>query len=125
MPHAMRWLCPTMMPGAPGSATPATFMPGASRCVMYQMPGSEYSRCMSLDSSALPDAVWLPAMAQALDPGLASPNPRIAYRKFTLARSPCAIRLFLTISSFHVVVRLRYMCRHSSRQSTALHGRGW
>src|ERR1022692_4023153 len=66
MPHAMRWLCPTMMPGVPGSATPAAFMPGASRCVMYQMPGSEYSRCMSLDSSALPDAVWHVARQQRL-----------------------------------------------------------
>src|SRR5450759_243943 len=107
MPQAIRWLCPTTMPGAPGSATPTALRPGASRCVMYQMPGSEYSRCMSLESSGLPDAVWLPAMAQALDPGLASPMPRIGYRNSTLARSPCAIRLFLTISSFHEVVRLR------------------
>ena len=39
---------------------------------MYQMPGSEYSRCMSFESSGLPDAVWLPARAQAFEPGLHS-----------------------------------------------------
>ena len=40
----MRWLCPAMIPGVPGSATPDTFSPGASRWVMYQpgwLPGDE------------------------------------------------------------------------------------
>ena len=36
------------------------------------MPGSEYSRCISLESSGLPEAVRLPAMAQALEPGCGS-----------------------------------------------------
>src|ERR1039458_3269228 len=68
MPHAMCRLCPTTTPASPGMVTPATSRPGACRCAMYQIPGSEYSRCISFESSGLPDAVWLPAMAQALDP---------------------------------------------------------
>src|SRR5437660_423030 len=113
-----------MMPGAPGSATPATSNPGACRCVMYQMPGTEYSRCISFERIGLPLAVWRPPTTHAFDPGLASPVPCEGNRNCTFSRLPCARRLVLTTSSFHVVVRLRYMYRHISRQSTLLHGRG-
>jgi hypothetical protein len=50
MPQAMRWLCPTMMPGAPGSATPGRrpgrAPPGASctRCRAANTPGACRSR---------------------------------------------------------------------------------
>ena len=98
MPQAMRWLWPTITPGTPGSATPETSRPGAWRCVMYQMPGSEYSRCMSFESSGLPEAVWLPAMAQALEPGCTSPVARAGNRKSTFCGSPSASMLRLTIS---------------------------
>ena len=92
---------------------------------MYQMPGSEYSRCMSLESSGLPEAVWLPAMAHALEPGCASPVARVGNRKSTFCGSPSASMSRLIISFRHVVVSVRNMCRQSSRESTALQGRGW
>ena len=92
---------------------------------MYQMPGSEYSRCMSLESRGLPEAVWLPAMAHALEPGRTSPEARAGNRKSTFRGSPSARMLRLTISSRHVVVSVRDMCRQTSRESTVLQGRGW
>ena len=69
MPHAMRWLCPTITPGTPGRATPDTSRPGAVRCTMYQMEGREYSRCISLESSGLPEAVKRPLKAHPFEPG--------------------------------------------------------
>ena len=58
---------------------------------MYQMPGSEYSRCISLESSGLPEAVRLPAMAQALEPGKRLvAGARWRNRKLTLRASPSA-----------------------------------
>ncbi len=76
---------------------------------MYQMPGTEYSRCMSLERIGLPLAVCRPESAQALDPGLVSPVPCEGYRNWTFSRLPCESSALFTISSFQVVVRLRYM----------------
>ena len=42
-----------------------------------------------------------------------------------MARSPAASMSRFRISSFHVVVRSRYMCSPIRMVSTTLHGRGW
>ena len=98
-----------MTPGTPGRHTPETSRPGASRCAMYQMPGSPYCKCMSFDSSGLPDAVWLPEMAHAFEPGGGSPPVPTGNRKPTFRGSPAAIMVRLTISARQVEVRSRYM----------------
>ena len=124
MPQAMRRLCPTTTPGVPGRVTPVASRPGASRCAMYQMPGSPNSRCISFESSGLPEAVRLPAMAHAFDPGCVSPPVRMGNRKFTLRASPPSSMLRLFTSARHVEVRSRNMYRQISSESTSLHGRG-
>ncbi len=100
-------------------------MPGACRWVMYQIPGSPYSRCISLASSGLPEAVWVPDRAQALEPGGGDPLPRAGNRKSTLCASPWASMSRLSKSSRQEVLRSRNMCRQISSESTTLQGRGW
>ncbi len=54
--------------GTPGRETPVTWRPGASRSAWYQMPGTLWARCMSLERSGLPVAVWAPETTQLLEP---------------------------------------------------------
>src|SRR5271157_52832 len=68
-PQAMERLCPTMTNGTPGSVTPATSKSPAVRWASYQTLGICKSRCISLESSGLPDAVCAPDTTQLLDPG--------------------------------------------------------
>ena len=61
-PHATWPLLPTTMLGRPGRDTPVTFCgaPSASENASdarYQMIGTPIARCMSLATSATPDAV--------------------------------------------------------------------
>src|SRR5258708_5380871 len=57
-----------MMKGTPGRQTPVTWrLPvgvGAWRSAWYQMPGTVWARCMSLEMSGLPVAVWAPEPAK-------------------------------------------------------------
>ena len=47
---------------------------------MYQMPGIDMARCMSFESSGLPEAVRLPAIAHAFEPGCGSAPDRTGNR---------------------------------------------
>ncbi len=76
---------------------------------MYQMPGSENSRCMSFDRIGFPEAVSRPAMAHAFEPGWASLPVRGGNRTFTFAASPRASMVRFIISSRQVVVSVRNM----------------
>src|SRR5438477_10422490 len=84
-PQATWSLWPTMMKGTPGRETPATWRlpeevgdspplrassPGTPtwRSASYQMPGTVWARCMSLERRGLPVAVWAPETAQLLEP---------------------------------------------------------
>src|ERR1035438_65818 len=86
----MRWLWPTTTPGAPGRVTPATARPGACRWAMYQMPGREYSRCMSLERIGLPEAVRLPARAHEFEPGTILSKLRSSIQKLAKLSSVAA-----------------------------------
>ena len=63
-----------MMKGAPGRATPVTWNEpegvGAWRSVSYQMPGTPWERCMSLERMGFPEAVWAPETTQLLEPAM-------------------------------------------------------
>ena len=100
-------------------------MPGACRWVMYQMQGKPYSRCISLASSGLPEAVWAPDRAQPLEPGGGSPALRAGNKKSTLCGSPWASISRFIKSSRQEALRVRYMCRQIKSESTTLQGRGW
>src|SRR5438309_168428 len=80
-PQATWSLWPTMMNGTPGRETPVTWRlpeslalrasasgPPTWRSASYQMPGTVWARCMSLERSGLPVAVWAPETTQLLDP---------------------------------------------------------
>src|SRR5258708_15991450 len=71
-PQATWSLWPVMMKGTPGRETPVTWrLPvgvGAWRSAWYQMPGTVWARCLSLERSGLPVAVWVPEMTQLLEP---------------------------------------------------------
>src|SRR5438309_6040413 len=84
-PQATWSLWPTMMKGTPGRETPVTWRlpvevgdsprlrarsPGTPtwRSASYQMPGTVWARCMSLERSGLPVAVWAPETTQLLEP---------------------------------------------------------
>ena len=62
----------------PGRVTPATSKSPAVRCASYQMFGIASSRCMSFDSSGLPDAVCAPETTQLLEPGRSAGRHRSA-----------------------------------------------
>ena len=55
--------------GTPGSENPVTFSPGACRWTSYQVEGIPHSRCVSFAIKGLPEAVCLPEIAKAFDPG--------------------------------------------------------
>src|SRR5260370_604202 len=77
-PQAMWSLWPTMMKGVPGRAAPrkgvAAGVGGAGE-VSYQMPGTPWERCMSLERRGLPEAVWEPETTQLLEPAMQVSQP--------------------------------------------------
>src|SRR6185312_5238082 len=74
-PHAMYLFRPMTTAGAPGSVAPMTSKSPADRCARYQSDGICASRCGSLASSGLPDAVIVPSTTQLLEPS-ADPSGR-------------------------------------------------
>src|ERR1700704_2303554 len=68
-PQAMRWLCPTLMKGRPGSEKPSTLKSPEWSCTSYQTPGTRSGRCISFESSGLPETVCAPETTQLFDPG--------------------------------------------------------
>src|ERR1041385_7758054 len=89
-PQAMRWLCPTLMKGTPGREKPSMLKspewscssyhtPGREKpsmlkspewsCSSYHTPGTRCGRCISFESSGLPDTVCAPETTQLLEPG--------------------------------------------------------
>ncbi len=76
-PQATWPLLPTTIAGVPGSVTPVILCspPGSSfvphtNDARYHTCGTRSPRCMSSATIARPSAVWLPATAQLLLPGL-------------------------------------------------------
>src|SRR3954467_476535 len=67
-PHAMYLLRPITTAGAPGSVAPITSKSPAERCARYHSDGICASRCGSLASSGLPEAVIVPSTTQLLEP---------------------------------------------------------
>src|SRR5450755_2886576 len=59
-------LCPSRMPGRPGTLTPVTDRPGARSATWYQTEGMVCGRCGSPASMALPPATAGPLTAHAL-----------------------------------------------------------
>src|SRR5258707_13682122 len=110
MPHAMRSLWPIITHGIPAMETPETLSPGALRWTIYQVDGTFQSRWGSFASRGLPLAVCAPEMAQAFDPGCASPPERYGNRVLTLIASPPASIAAFTVSSFHELESVRYIC---------------
>src|SRR5215471_4268450 len=77
-PQAMRWLCPTLMKGRPGREKPSTLKSPEWSCTSYHTPGTRCGKCISLESSGLPETVCAPEMTQLFDPGRhASQEPEI------------------------------------------------
>src|SRR6476646_3036559 len=68
-PQAMRWLCPTLMKGSPGREKPSTLKSPEWSCTSYQTPGTRCGKCISFDSSGLPETVCAPESTQLFDPG--------------------------------------------------------
>src|SRR6266481_3515773 len=65
----MRWLCPTLMKGSPGREKPSTLKSPECSCTSYHTPGTRCGRCISFDSSGLPETVCAPEITQLFDPG--------------------------------------------------------
>src|SRR5215469_8754164 len=59
-------LCPSRIPGSPGTLTPDTWYPGADSATSYHTEGSVCGRCGSPPSSAPPPATAGPFTAHAL-----------------------------------------------------------
>src|ERR1041385_1479384 len=68
-PQAMRWLCPTLMKGRPGREKPSTLKSPEWSCTSYHTPGTRCGKCISLESSGLPETVCAPETTQLLEPG--------------------------------------------------------
>src|SRR6476646_1304707 len=68
-PQAMRWLCPTLMKGSPGREKPSTLKSPEWSCTSYHTPGTRCGKCISFDSSGLPETVCAPESTQLFDPG--------------------------------------------------------
>src|SRR5690349_20565140 len=68
-PQAMRWLCPTLMKGRPGREKPSTLKSPEWSCTSYHTPGTRCGKCISLESSGLPETVSAPEMTQLFEPG--------------------------------------------------------
>ena len=91
-------LWPAMTMGTPGRVTPAAWKPGASRSAMNQMLGSVRPRCMSLERSGLPEAVWEPETTQLLEPGV---QPEQMGRPRVLRRSAISSGVGLRFADSH------------------------
>jgi hypothetical protein len=59
-------LCPSRIPGSPGTLTPLTDKPGADSATWYQTEGMVCTRCGSPASMDLPPATAGPLAAHAL-----------------------------------------------------------
>src|SRR6476646_11764214 len=68
-PQAMRWLCPTLMKGSPGREKPSTLKSPEWSCTSYHTPGTRCGKCISFDSSGLPETVCAPESTQLFEPG--------------------------------------------------------
>src|SRR5258708_13219628 len=68
-PQAMRWLCPTLMKGRPGKEKPSTLKSPECSCTSYHTPGTRCGKCISFESSGLPETVCAPETTQLFDPG--------------------------------------------------------
>src|SRR6185312_15976306 len=68
-PQAMRWLCPTLMKGRPGREKPSTLKSPEWSCTSNHTPGTRCGKCISLESSGLPETVCAPETTQLFDPG--------------------------------------------------------
>src|SRR6476660_8023893 len=68
-PQAMRWLCPTLMKGSPGREKPSILKSPEWSCTSYHTPGTRWGKCISLESSGLPETVCAPESTQLFDPG--------------------------------------------------------
>src|SRR5437879_4520195 len=68
-PQAMRWLCPTLINGSPGREKPSTLKSPEWSCTSYHTPGTRCGKCISLESSGLPETVCAPESTQLFDPG--------------------------------------------------------
>src|SRR6476619_5214475 len=68
-PQAMRWLCPTLMKGRPGREKPSTLKSPEWSWTSYHTPGTRCGKCISLESSGLPETVCAPETTQLFDPG--------------------------------------------------------
>src|ERR1700704_5743765 len=68
-PQAMRWLCPTLMNGRPGREKPSTLKSPEWSCTSYHTPGTRCGKCISFESSGLPETVCAPEITQLFEPG--------------------------------------------------------
>src|SRR6476469_8216835 len=68
-PQAMRWLCPTLMNGRPGREKPSMLKSPEWSCSSYHTPGTRCGKCMSFESSGLPETVCAPDTTQLFEPG--------------------------------------------------------
>src|SRR5579862_8152200 len=57
------------MNGNPGSEKPSTLKSPEWSCTSYQTPGTRCPRCISFESSGLPETVCAPETTQSFDPG--------------------------------------------------------
>src|SRR6185312_9301247 len=68
-PQAMRWLWPTTMKGNPGRENPSISKSPEWSCSSYHTPGTWCGKCISFESSGLPETVCAPETTQLFEPG--------------------------------------------------------
>src|SRR5438270_4211171 len=83
----MRWLCPTLMNGTPGREKPSMLKSPEWSCSSYQTPGTRCGRCISFESSGLPETVCAPETTQLFDPGRQASHSSSSCRRTPACRS--------------------------------------